>query len=47
MGTEKARGRVEGETVNDRSIESTPLLSRHCQPCQIVNSGFEKWTVVH
>lgn len=47
MGTEKARGRIKGEIVNDRSIESRPLLSRHCQPCQITSSGFEKRTVVH
>lgn len=30
MGTEKVRGRIIGEIVNDRSIKSRPLLSRHC-----------------
>lgn len=47
MGIEKARGRIEDGIVNDRSRESRPLLSRHCQPCQIMNSGFEKRTAVH
>lgn len=41
------KGRIKSEIVSDRSIESRPLLSRHYKPCQIMNSGFERWTVVH